>query len=83
MLIRRLTYALLLARAVAAPTTDKTSDSLTELENLIEQARSTQEDILDDRTSAAEKRGQTCTHDNLTVRRPWYVKQQFISTSRG
>ncbi|OTB18066.1 hypothetical protein K445DRAFT_315825 [Daldinia sp. EC12] len=71
MLIRRLTYALLLARAVAAPTTDKTSDSLTELENLIEQARSTQEDILDDRTSAAEKRGQTCTHDNLTVRRPW------------
>lgn len=76
MLFRRLTCALLLARAAAAPTTDKDSESLTELENLIEQARSTQENILDDdRATAAEKRGQTCTRDNLTVRRPWYVKQ--------
>ncbi|KAF3059613.1 hypothetical protein GL218_04835 [Daldinia childiae] len=71
MLIRCLTYALLLVRATAALTTDKNSESLTELENLIEQAGSTQENILDDRATGAKKRGEACTRDNLTVRRPW------------
>ncbi|KAI1654376.1 Di-copper centre-containing protein [Daldinia decipiens] len=71
MLIRHLTCALLLARAAAALTADKNSQPFTDLEKLIEQARSTQEHILDDRAIATEKRGEICTRDNLTVRRPW------------
>ncbi|KAI0377227.1 Di-copper centre-containing protein [Hypomontagnella monticulosa] len=69
MRIQRLTCALLIATAVAAPAPDETSDSLSELENLIDQAKSTQEEILDDQTTT--KRAQTCTLNNLTVRRPW------------
>ncbi|KAI1468299.1 Di-copper centre-containing protein [Daldinia caldariorum] len=71
--IPRFTSALLLARAVAAaPTAGTTCDSsLAELNDLVKQAISTQEGILNDRTAAANQTGQTCTRDNLTVRRPW------------
>ncbi|KAI2631346.1 Di-copper centre-containing protein [Hypomontagnella submonticulosa] len=70
MRIQRLTCALLIATAVAAPAPDETSDSLSELENLIDQAKSNQEEILDDK-NATTKRAQACTLNNLAVRRPW------------
>ncbi|KAI1385398.1 Di-copper centre-containing protein [Hypoxylon trugodes] len=75
--IRRFTCTLLFSAAVAAPiASDETSDSLSQLDDLLSQARSTQEDILDDRAASNEKRSQTCTIQNLTIRRAWGALSQ-------
>ncbi|KAI1371304.1 Di-copper centre-containing protein [Hypoxylon crocopeplum] len=65
-------YALGFAAAVAlAGTTDQNTESLRELEDLLDRARSTQLEILGDSATTAGKRSQACTPKNLTVRRAW------------
>ncbi|KAI0114600.1 Di-copper centre-containing protein [Hypoxylon sp. NC0597] len=72
MRIRRLTSALLLATATAFPsTTDEISGSLAKLEDLLEQARSSQAEILGSRATSPSKGEQTCTPENITIRREW------------
>ncbi|KAI1860931.1 uncharacterized protein JN550_011086 [Neoarthrinium moseri] len=65
----RLVPALLLGAAWAAPAQDDTSSALSQFQALANNASSTEADELDDRTST--KRANTCTRDNLVVRRPW------------
>ncbi|KAI1136430.1 Di-copper centre-containing protein [Hypoxylon sp. FL0543] len=72
MRICRLTCALFLATAASSTVaSDNGSESLSKLEDLLEQARSTQAEAIDSSTGSATKREQTCTRKNITVRRAW------------
>ncbi|OTA66034.1 Di-copper centre-containing protein [Hypoxylon sp. EC38] len=72
MRIHCLTYALFFPTAIASPrATNEISESIAKLEDLLEQARSTQVTILDSRTTSASKGEQTCSLENTTVRREW------------
>ncbi|KAI1097551.1 Di-copper centre-containing protein [Jackrogersella minutella] len=67
-----LIFVLFLTTSVAALViTRNISTPLSELGDLLRQAGSKQADALHNRTSRAGKKWQTCTLENMTVRRPW------------
>lgn len=73
MQISRLIAAVLIGAATAAPTSDETTDSLSQFQALANNASATEADMLDEQAASSSKRTNTCTRDKLYVRKPWYV----------